>query len=135
MAAIIKMYARMDEVIPILDGDATPAQVRVMFPAGRPGNGRAVYRHVSRGVMGIAENVPVGESTLKEYLWCDFDGDQVCEVLSEWNTALLYMRLNRESLIGDPTPGKRGNYDTLLYSLYRLCWMGNINPTAYLKSL
>ncbi len=134
MAAIIQMYARMDEGIPILDGDATALQVRVMFPDA-PKTVELFTSSFPDGVMGIAENVPVGESTLKEYLWCDFDGDQVSEVLAEWNTALLYMRTNRESLIGEPTPGQRGNYDTLLYSLYRLCWMGNINPTAFLKSL
>lgn len=134
MAAIIQMYARMDEGIPVLDGDATPLQVRIMFPDA-PKTVELFTSSFPDGVMSIAENVPVGESTLKEYLWCDFDGDQVSEVLAEWNTALLYMRTNRESLIGEPTPGQRGNYDTLLYSLYRLCWMGNINPTAFLKSL
>lgn len=134
MAAIIQMYARMDEGIPVLDGDATPLQARIMFPDA-PKTVELFTSSFPDGVMSIAENVPVGESTLKEYLWCDFDGDQVSEVLAEWNTALLYMRQNRESLIGEPTPGQRGNYDTLLYSLYRLCWMGNINPTAFLKSL
>lgn len=134
MAAIIQMYARVDEGIPVLDGDATPLQVRIMFPDA-PKTVELFTGSFPDGVMSIAENVPVGESTLKEYLWCDFDGDQVSEVLAEWNTALLYMRTNRESLIGEPTLAQRGNYDTLLYRLYRLCWMGNINPTAFLKSL
>lgn len=66
--------------------------------------------------------VPCGDKTLEDVLWGADDGKSTALYLPYWTTALLYIRTHREELRADESFGQRGNYDTLLYTLYRLCW-------------
>lgn len=125
MAAIIQLYAPIKCVV-MEDGNVEE----------RPGDTRTLYPDAPEQVLLYECCFPEAVRELASRIPCDTvkDSPKLDSVI--WQShienaallepyidaALLYMRKNRDLLVQDDHYGMRGNYDTLLYELYRLCW-------------
>ena len=132
MSLVIQFHLDINPVI-IVDAIPTPAtdeQTRQMFPDAP----KRVLRYeccLPDSLRSLAEEVPTQPATtLADVLWGIQSGSPISDYADDWMTALLYLRNHREELQSTYDFTVRGNYDTLVYSMYRLCWEAMINPTA-----
>lgn len=123
MAAIIQIYQEVGAVL--LENSqariATDEEVRRMFPSS-PAEVLRYSCCFPEEIRALCAQVPCDDRTLEDVIWGLVDGRPVAFYIVYWNTALLYVRTHRDELRADENYTTRGNYDTLLYELYRLCW-------------
>lgn len=136
MAAIIQLYTPIKCVV-MEDGGARvyPEGVRTLYPDA-PEEVLLYECCFPEAVRELASRVPcdtVRDSPkLDKVIW-ELDIENAAILESYIDAALLYMRKNRETLVQDDHYGMRGNYDTLLYELYRLCWEVCIHISAKVR--
>lgn len=123
MAAIVQLYQPITATV-FEDGatrQASDEELRRLYPDAP----KEVVRYEAafpEEIRDLCALVPCDDKTLEDVLWDVDDGKSTALYLPYWTTALLYVRTHREELRADESFGQRGNYDTLLYALYRLCW-------------
>lgn len=123
MAAIVQLYQPITAAI-FKDGaicKASDEELRRLYPDAP----KEVVRYEAafpEEIRDLCALVPCDDKTLEDVLWYVEDGKSTALYLPYWTTALLYVRTHRAELRANESFGQRGNYDTLQYNLYRLCW-------------
>lgn len=134
MAAIIQIYQEVAAVL--LDNSQTrPAsdeELRRMFPSA-PAEVLRYSCCFPEEIRALCAQVPCGDRTLEDVIWELEDGHPAAFYIAYWNTSLLYVRTHRDELRANENYATRGNYDTLLYELYRLCWEAMMSLSAQVR--
>lgn len=134
MAAIIQIYQPISALV-LEDGtmrSASDMEIRRMFPDA-PNEVLRYEAVFPECIRELCKLVVCDDKTLEDVIWGIEDDKNVAVYLPYWTTALLYTRENRTTLRADKSYGQRGNYDTLLFALYRLCWEATLCLCAFVR--